>query len=313
MKPMLASDAVIEKLRYPLIAQPKIDGVRALNIDGTLTGRSLKKHANKHVTNLFSCPALVGFDGEMAAQSDTHPDLCRLTSSALSSIEGQPFIVWWLFDYLAEPELPYHKRLEKLVKRLWEISTEYPSIIQHLRAVPSFFCKNPEQLLQLEAQWLDAGYEGLIVRDPDGLHKQGRSTVREGGLLRIKRFVDAEAVVIGIAEGQTNTNSAQSNELGLQFRSTHQDGMVPNGQVGSLLCRVLKRVTDRDKVLMDEGQEITVAPGRMSEAQRKHYFAHQNELLGKVIKFQFFPKGIKDKPRFPTFQTFRSDADLGGE
>ena len=41
MKPQLANDANLATLKYPLIVQPKIDGVRALNINGTLTGRSL--------------------------------------------------------------------------------------------------------------------------------------------------------------------------------------------------------------------------------------------------------------------------------
>ena len=39
MKPQLAEDAILDAVRFPCIAQPKIDGVRALNLNGTLTGR----------------------------------------------------------------------------------------------------------------------------------------------------------------------------------------------------------------------------------------------------------------------------------
>ena len=41
LKPQLAEDAILDQVRFPCIVQPKIDGVRALNLNGTLTGRSL--------------------------------------------------------------------------------------------------------------------------------------------------------------------------------------------------------------------------------------------------------------------------------
>ncbi len=318
MKPMLAEDAVESKLRFPLIAQPKIDGVRGLNMLGRLTGRSLKPHANRYTTSLYSHSCLLGFDGELAAHASTHPDLCRLTTSAVSTIEGTPFTLWWLFDYVS-PEtrtLTYENRLFCLQHRIDELSKqiELADLTRHLRVIESVQCESLEQLLELDNKWLDMGYEGTITRDPLALHKQGRSTVREGGLLRIKRFVESEAVVIGIVEGETNNNDAQTNELGLQFRSTHQENMIPNGQVGSLLCRAVKDVfdpQDSSKLLIAKDQEITVAPGKMTKEERKHYFENQSGILQKIIKFQFFPKGVKDKPRFPTFQTFRAASDIG--
>lgn len=94
MKPMLASDWDEEKQRFPVIAQPKIDGLRGLNMYGRLTGRSLKQFKNKHVTSLFSHSALIGLDGEFAAHDQRHPDLCRMTTSALGTIEGEPYVLW---------------------------------------------------------------------------------------------------------------------------------------------------------------------------------------------------------------------------
>ena len=86
MKPMLATDADLDKLpSAPYIIQPKIDGVRGLNMYGELTGRSLKKHRNKYTTSFYSHSSLIGLDGELAAERETHPDLCRITSSPLLS------------------------------------------------------------------------------------------------------------------------------------------------------------------------------------------------------------------------------------
>ena len=134
--------------------------------------------------------------------------------------------------------------------------------------------------------------------------------MREGGLLRIKQFIESEAIVDAIVEGESNQNEAQTNELGLQFRSSHQANMIPNGLVGSLTCRALQTETDRGRVVIEEGQIITVSPGNMPHDLRKYYFENQNEILKKIIKFKFFPKGIKDKPRFPTFVTIRQPEDM---
>jgi len=309
---MLASDAVEAKIKLPCIAQPKIDGVRSLNMTGLLTGRSLKTHANRHITRFFSVPELAGFDGEMAAEHECHPDLCRLTTSALNTISGEPWILWHLFDYVTSEteDLAYIRRYDALLRRIETLHRMGHPFAAHLRAIPSVWCDTKSQLDILESNWLDMGYEGVILRDPDGLHKDGRSTVREGGLLRIKRFIDGEAVVTSITEGRKNLNAATINELGLTERSTHQENMEPNGMVGSMECRVLKDVLYDGKVFFHEGQIITVGAGRMTHNERVRYFEDQTLLIGAPIKFKTFPKGVKDKPRFPTFQTIRTASDL---
>jgi len=313
MKPMLADDYVESKLKFPLLVQPKIDGVRALNMLGTLTGRSGKQHANRYTTQLYSDPELMGLDGELAAGPETHSDLCRMTTSALNRIEGQPFTLWWLFDWVGEltKDLPYIKRYEMLCERVRQLQLVYAhQRYGSLRVVPSRLVHTLDELNEIDAQHLAEGYEGSILRDPNGLHKQGRSTPTEGGLLRVKRFIEEEAVVVGIEEGQSNLNEATLDPHGYTERSTHAENMVPNGLVGNLQCKLCKDVRVDGKLIMMQNQLITVAAGRLDHAERKRYFENQHEIIGKTIKFQFFPKGIKDKPRFPTFQSFRADSDI---
>jgi hypothetical protein len=301
MKPMLASDWDKSKVMFPVYVQPKIDGVRGLNMTGDLLARSLKKHKNRHVTALFSHPDLVGLDGEFAAQRETHPDLCRLTSSAMSTITGQPFVLWWLFDYvtLATKDLTYAQRYEQLVLRVAYLQQQNPRWASHLRVIPNARCDDMQALLEWDKMHLDAGFEGTIIRDPYGKHKQGRSTVNERGLLRIKTFVDAEAVVIRFEEGQENGNVAQTNELGKTFRTTHAENMIPNGQVGTIVARIV-----------DTDQVINVSPGNMTAEERKYWWSHRVEGPGKVFTFKHFPKGVKDLPRFPTWKCWRDAVDM---
>jgi DNA ligase-1 len=312
MKPMRACDYVEEKLVFPLMVQPKIDGVRAVHLTGSLTGRSLKPFGNKYVTARFSHPALAWLDGEMAAEHACHPDLCRLTTSALSSHNGEPYVLWHLFDY-AHPDLldkPYFHRLGKLNERVEELKVEVPHLAAHLRVIKWELCSSMESLNFLDSGMLGMGYEGTIVRALKGKYKQGTSTAREGGLLRIKRFVDFEFVVTDIIEGDSNQNEATINALGHTERSTHQANMIPNGMIGAMVGKTLNVVKDGDTVLFAPGEIVRVGAGCLTHEQRKYYFEHQKEFTDQIHKAKFFPKGIKDKPRFPTWQTFRDQVDM---
>lgn len=64
------------------------------------------------------------------------------------------------------------------------------------------------ELAAYKEKCLSEGYEGVMVRDPAGPYKCGRSTVREGWLLKIKRFEDGEAEVLETYEGMSNYNEA---------------------------------------------------------------------------------------------------------
>ena len=313
MKPLLADDWVESKLVFPLIGQPKIDGVRALNMTGKFTGRSLKTFGNRSVTSRYSHSSLIGFDGEVAAESEVHPALCRLTTSALGSHAGEPYILWWLFDYVTPQtrHLAYDTRLEQLRDRVAEIWTYQPDLSQNLRVMPSRMINNLSELNAFDEENLLAGYEGTILRDPNAPHKEGRSG-KKPILWRIKRFVDFEFTAHTILEGEENQNEAQINELGHTFRSSHQENKVANGMIGAMLGTVASVVKDptTGEVLFEPGTEVKVGAGCLPHDKRKYYFEHQDEFLSKVHKAKFFPKGIKDKPRFPTWQTFRDQADI---
>jgi len=311
MKPMLASDWDKTKVVFPCIVQPKIDGVRGVNFFGTLTGRSLKKHGNKHVTSQFSRSEFVGLDGELAvANVPPYEDrLCSLTTSALSTFAGEPEVHWWVFDFVTPmtKDLPYEERLVLLAEHI----VEHGLHLKGVRIIPWTTAYNLEQLEKYDQELLELGYEGTIIRKPNAVYKYGRSTIREGGLLRIKRFIEEEAMVVGFTEGDHNANEAQTNELGQTERSTHKENMIPNGMIGNLICEALKDVyDDSGKLLITCGQQITVGPGKLDHNERKYYFEHPDKIIGRVVKFKFFPKGIKDKPRFPTFQSFRTTSDI---
>ena len=105
VKPQLAEDAILDQVKFPCIVQPKIDGVRALNLNGTLTGRSLKPFEGFGITEYFSRPEFIGLDGEMTLGSKPNcaNRLCSLTAGAMGrsqDVAEMPDLHWWVFDHV---------------------------------------------------------------------------------------------------------------------------------------------------------------------------------------------------------------------
>jgi DNA ligase 1 len=310
IKPMRAENWDPTKIKFPVWAEPKLDGVRGYNPHGTLLARTLKQHRNRYTTDFYSKPEYIGFDGELAAERETHPALCRITSSAVSTLEGTPYTLWHIFDYVTEEtrRYPYCERYAIARDRIKLLQSQ--GMCGHLRIVPYKVANNLEELMAIHQEYVDAGYEGTCFYGPDVTHKEGKSSPRHNGVLRIKDFIEEEAIVLSITEGETNLNEAQTNELGRTFRSSHQENKIPNGMVGNLQCRLLKDVVYCNETILTEGQLITVAPGTMTDVEKRAYYVNPKLIVGQIIKFKFFPKGIKDKPRFPQFQAIRSKEDM---
>lgn len=316
LKPHLACDVAFDKLKFPLIGMPKLDGVRGINLNGTITGRSLKEFKNKFVTARFSGDFLKGCDGELCLGSITAPRLCSETTGFVNRKTPKPGkptesdeLVWWLFDYIADDftDKPYVDRLLALSDLVADINGNGNYTV---KLVPYRWIHNLEELETFDDWCLEQGYEGSIYRDPDQPHKSGRATTKAGAYLRLKRFIDFEGVIENLIEAMENANEAKTNELGRTERSTHQENMIPKGMVGMIQKRSIADVIHNGKVLIQKDQLVDVGPGNMDHAQRIHYWNNPIELIGQIGKSKFFPHGQKDKPRFPTFIGLRAEEDM---
>ena len=113
--------------------------------------------------------------------------------------------------------------------------------------------------------------------------------------MKLKRFQDGEAIVTGLEEGHINENVLQRDELGRAKRTTHRQGMVPSGMVGTIIAKDA------------EWGELRIAPGLMPHSHRMFYLQHPDEIVGKTIHWRSFGYGVKEKPRFPRFYGIRED------
>lgn len=311
MKPQLANDANLATLIYPVGVQVKIDGVRALNINGTLTGRSLDPFKGFGITEYWSKPEFRYLDGEMTlGPNPASPDqLCSLTTGALGAFKGvtsMADVYLHCFDWLAEPNLPYFQRYEML--KAYVEKLDHPRV----KLVPLHIANNREELDALIARFFDEGYEGAIIRNLDAPAKEGRPSKVKQELVRVKGWMDSEMLVTGFTEGQTNTNEAKTNTLGRTERSSAKDGMVPNGMVGSIHGTMVGDCFHpiTGEKLFADGLPITIGTGTMTDAELLDYFKHPEKLVGHPVKFKHLAHGTKTLPRMGNYISHRLKEDM---
>jgi len=299
MKPLLAATLEdVDKLSYPVIASPKLDGIRCLIKDGKALSRSLKPIPNKHVQAIIDTynHKLDGLDGELLI-GDHDSEVFRRTTSGVMSVEGYPEFTYHVFDSWGSVG-GYVRRLATIRETFHALNGGVPCwSVARLRMVATKTVQNSEQLLAFEAECLERGYEGVMIRDPQGIYKHGRSTLKEGILLKLKRFVDDEATIIGFEELMRNKNEAKIDALGHTERSTYRAGMSPAGVLGALVVRT------------KDGIEFSIGSGFDAE-QRKQMWKQRKQLLGQLVTYKSFHMGGKDKPRFPIFKSIRHPEDM---
>jgi DNA ligase-1 len=288
-KPMLAGKCECpEGLRFPILATPKLDGIRCLKIDGQAVTRSFKLISNRYAREWIEANLPDGVDGELMLRGGTFSQ----TTSAIGSRDGEPDFVFHVFDYVNEDtQVPYACRVREL-ERLpqWE----------RVAKVMPVEIRNADELAAYEEKCLAEGYEGVMVRDPAGPYKCGRSTEGEGWLLKIKRFADAEAEVLEPYEGMSNQNEAERDAFGRTKRSLAKAGMVGRGELGGFIVRAL-----------DTGVEFRLGYNHvLGGIDRVSLWLKKDTLVGRMVKFRHQPSGAKEAPRFPKFMGFREAWDL---
>lgn len=291
-KPMLAVDCGdVSTLKFPLLASPKLDGVRAIVLDGVVMSRSLKPIPNMHVQKLYkNLPN--GLDGELIAGDPCAPDAYRKTVSMVMS-DDKPIdgLIYHVFDLQGSRQFEDRHRTVQYIQR----TTTVPQVL----AVEHTLITDLDILLHLEAAYVAAGYEGVMLRSIEGPYKFGRSTRKEGYLLKLKRFADSEAEVLGVVELMHNGNEAKTNALGRTERSSHKAGKTGLGTLGALK---VKDVTT--------GVEFEIGTGFSAAERLAIWTLGTGGVIGKLAKYKYFPSGSKDKPRFPVFLGWRNPLDL---
>jgi DNA ligase-1 len=271
-----------------------------MKINDQVVSRQMKPIKNTHIREILNKYLPNGSDGEICFSDSTFQDVTSNVMTKDKKIDGV-FLYYW-FDYVKDSaNKPYEQRMEDIReymenhKELLENAKKneiciiplYPTVVNTL-----------DELNKYEEEKLEEGYEGVILRKGSGKYKMGRSTFREGILLKLKRFADDEAEVISLDELQINNNETDAIT---GKKSSKKDGLSAGGMLGSF--KVKKRQVDGTDIIFNIGSGMT-------HEQRKEFWGQKEELIGKMIKYKYFEIGIKVAPRFPVFLGIRDPSDM---
>ena len=290
-KPLLAGKGSIMLTQFPAAVSPKIDGLRCVITPEGPVSRTLKPIRNKRIFEVLN--TIDEFlDGELVAAGGNFQESTTAVMRADAESEWE-YHVFDILDLDLKAPLPFSERYRQL-EELFESGV----LPEQCKLVPNDYVYTQDALEDLHQQHIAEGFEGSMVRAPGGTYKFGRSTVKEGTLLKLKQFSDAEGKIIGFEELMHNENEATINALGLTERSTHKDNKRASGMLGAFVVQSL------------ENPDITFKCGTgLTEQQRNDYWADQDQLLGQLLKYKFFDFGIKTAPRHPVVIGIRHPED----
>ena len=147
----------------------------------------MKPIRNTQTQQVFGSFEFEGLDGELAVGNPWDKNLMQQTTSGVMSYNGRPNAVYHIFDRWDIPK-GFEERHSMLISRFGKEFAEYIKVVPHTE-ISSY-----EEMLVHEARYLKEGYEGVMLRLPNAPYKQNRSTLREAGLVKVKRFNDYEPV-----------------------------------------------------------------------------------------------------------------------
>ena len=287
IRPMLGVNVDLDKLQFPIYASTKLDGVRAVVANGVVYSRTGKPIPNKEVQKRFS--NYHGLDGELIVDDPTDKNVYKHTVSGVMTKEGIPNVTFHVFDVWNSKE-NYYSRDKELFKY---------NNIPYINIVNQHLITNIKELEEYELKVLNQGYEGVMIRKPDTLYKNGRSTIKSGELLKLKRFSDSEGIIKYCLPLMHNNNEATIDELGYTSRSTCKNNKIADEMLGSFVVEDLK----------NPGMIFNIGSG-FTKQERIDFWNKREKLTGKIITYKYFTVGMQNLPRFPIFKGFRDRIDI---
>lgn len=281
-RPMLASSVTpdLGSIKYPVLASPKLDGIRCVMADGIAYSRSMKRIPNLHVQKTLGELELHGLDGELMVKGDFNA-----VQSAIMSVSGTPDFVLNVFDDFTLEKAGFQARLVSVQQKIQALDN------CKVVAVPHTKISNAEDMKCFWDACVELGYEGAMVRSIDGPYKKGRSTPKQGYLIKLKGWHDDEATITGVEELFHNENEAELGELGQTKRSKCQAGLVAADTLGAL------RVSYA-------GKSFKIGTG-FDAALRKKLWQEKESLKGKKVTFKYLNLSSYGIPRHPVFKGIR--------
>lgn len=273
-KPMLAASKTpdLTELEYPLLASPKLDGIRCILADGVPFSRNMKRIPNLYIQQQLMHLEQHGLDGELMVAGDFND-----VQSGIMSVNGTPNFYLNVFDNFDLDNFGFWDRYRKTCAIVEALDSPFVQMVEHK------LIQSPEELQEFWDGCLTKGYEGAMTRSLNGPYKRGRSTLKQGYLVKLKGWLDDEATIIGFEELERNEDTS----------TNRKENMVGADTLGAL-------------VVQWRGLTFKVGSG-FDMALRDKVWRSKEKYQGAMVTFKYFEVTKYGKPRFPIFKAFRTD------
>lgn len=255
------------------VSEPKLDGLRSVNIEGTAYSRNglVIESIGHIVEELMPWRDRFVFDGELMGAGDfdeSSGDIRRKGEGPNADIYYNVFDLIDLQGWRNRDTFTLAKRKEQMTE-LWEL--EDLASLKHVRLVPwtSMTSPTPQQVFAERDRYIGLGYEGAMLKDMSRQYVWGRSDA----LLKAKKMLDVDAPVVASFEG----------------KGKHK------GKLGGV-------------VVVVDGIETKVGSG-FSDEQRVALWQDPDALVGRMIEIAYQNKASEGALRFPVFIKMRPDKE----
>jgi len=265
--PMLAHPFTKRKhnIDYPAIVQRKFDGVRCLarlNSDGTVTLLSRKGKEYPHLNHIKADVAANNSNTNLVLDGELYSD--TLTFQELVGLVKRVTLKPGNDEQMLEVSLRVYDCVE--LNNEADFTDRYQTITnltdgaEYLSLVENVGVSTESEIHAAQAQFVEEGYEGAMVRNLTGAYAIGK---RSANLQKVKTFLDGEYPIVGFTQGT-------------------------GGETGCVMweCQT------------PDGQTFTVRP-RGTQEDRKVLFQNGSDYVGQQLTVRYQELTDGGVPRFP--------------
>lgn len=294
-----------------LLVSYKLDGIRAVAIDGKLysrNGKLLRLELQSYFGEFLAFAQNAGliFDGEIFEpdNADFGSLVSKITKGGTAVSSGMQFnvfdvvpaIQWTESNHVGATFVERYKLYVDLLTGVLKSSIVVP--------VLHSIVKSPQELERAFNNAMKKGHEGLMARNPVSLYKHGRATLNEGVIWKFKNWTTSDAIITGFTQATQMTNEIryghrETNELGFTERSHQACTRELVNQIGSITLRIVSGdyVGAETGAVMGKGVDIGLT------------WQNKEQFIGKHVEISAMNYGAKDRPRFSKIIRLRQDLD----
>ncbi len=289
----------IETLQYPVLVSYKLDGIRCIYKRSEILSASMKPIPNVRLKEKFKNLKIKEYviDGELYSHDHHFTDHVSTFMSKDKPIpDGFKFYV---FDVISLQEWNSGEYVSPYLKRYLDVCTFFE---KDDFFVPHKHCNvNTRAQLQSKIDSAESkGYEGIMIRNPDALYKNGRATTKQNIIHKHKFWEDYDAKIVAVNElyGNLKDIEREYDETG-HIKSVHSISLKePKNTFGSFTCRI------------DDNPEKEINIGSwqgLTDELRDQIWRSPDQYINRWVRFKSMSVGEKHLPRIPKDLEFRDD------